>query len=157
VFAEKSKVWGGGMAFYDREAPRVTAGRAYLVTAGQFSDVAAQEVRRPPGSAFARNLARLLPNVDSTATTEPGWYETVVRLGELDGLPMFTITHHDVGILQLAAPSAPYLRWIMFGLREAHGYDDGRIARYLASAPGMRGTWTETDIRAMAESQCAPE
>ena len=70
-------------------------------------------------------------------TTGPGLDETVVRLGELDGAPMSTITHHDVGSLAPAAPTAAYLRWIAVGLREAHGYDDARIARYLVAAPGV--------------------
>lgn len=153
LFAAESGVWGGGMAFYDPESPRVAACRAYLLTIEQFADVAAQEVRRPPGSEFARNLAGLLPNVKSTTITGPGWYETVVRLGQLDGLPMFTITHHDIASLRLAAPNASYLRWITIGLRESHGYDDAKIARYLAPAPGLRGQWTEPDIRALAESR----
>ena len=51
----------------------------------------------PPGGEFARDLAGLLPDVESVVATGPGRYETVVRLGELDGAPMFTITHHDVG------------------------------------------------------------
>ena len=97
VFAGESRVWHGGMAFYDRTAPGVVAGCAYLVTTEQFADVAAQELRRPPGGEFAHDLSGLLPDVESVVTTGPGLYETVVRLGELDGAPMFTITHHDVG------------------------------------------------------------
>ena len=85
-------------------------------------------------------------------TTGPGLYKTVVRLGELDGAPMFTITHHDVASLGLAAPTAAYLRWITTGLRESHGYDDVRIARYLGAAPGVREAWTEAEIAALAAS-----
>ena len=82
----ESGVWGGGMAFYDRAAAGVVACRAYLVTTEQFADVAAQELRRPPGGEFAVDLAGLLPDVESMVTTGPGRYETVVRLGELDGV-----------------------------------------------------------------------
>jgi hypothetical protein len=149
VFAEESRVWGGGMAFYDRAAPGVAACRAYLVTTEQFGDIAAQERRLPPGGEFAEDLAGLLPDVESLVTIGPGRYETVVRLGELDGAPMFTITHHDVGSLRLAAPTAPYLHWISIGLHEAHGYDGARIARYLAAAPGIRGAWAEADLEAL--------
>src|SRR5205085_1218725 len=53
VFAGASRVWHGGMAFYDRAAAGVVAGCAYLVTTEQFADVAAQELRRPPGGEFA--------------------------------------------------------------------------------------------------------
>jgi hypothetical protein len=152
VFASESSVWGGGMAFFDRSLPGVAACRAYLVTADQFGDIAAQERRRPPGGEFARDLAGLLPDVETMVATGPGHYETVVRLGELDGLPMFTITHHDVPSLPPAAPTAPYLTWISVGLREAHGYDASQIARYLVAAPGVDGAWTEAEIEELAGS-----
>lgn len=153
VFAEESRVWGGGMAFYDRAAIGVVACRAYLVTTEQFGDIAAQERRLPPGGEFAQDLAGLLPDVESLVTIGPGRYETVVRLGELDGAPMFTITHHDVGSLREAAPTAAYLRWICLGLAEAHGYDGPRAARYLVTAPGIRGAWSETEIETLARTQ----
>lgn len=152
VFALESGVWGGGMAFFDRGRPGVAACRAHLITADQMGDVAAQERRRAPGSEFARDLAGLLPDVATMVATGPGHYETLVRLGELDGIAMFTITHHDVPSLPLAAPTAPYLRWIAVGLREAHGYDATRAARYLIQAPGVRGAWTEAELIEVAES-----
>lgn len=153
VFASESGVWGGGMAFFDRGLPGVAACRAYLVTADQFGDIAAQERRRPPGGEFARDLAGLLPDVETVVATGPGHYETVVRLGELDGSPMFTITHHDVPSLPLAAPTAAYLQWISAGLREAHGYDEARIARYLGAAPGVAGVWSEKEIEELSRSE----
>ena len=123
VFAGRSRVWGGGMAFYDRTAASVVAGRAHLVTTEQLADVVAQE---------------------------SDLYSSVVTLGELDGVPMCTFTHPDLASLAPAAPTAAYLHWICVGLREAHGYDDGRIARYLAAAPGVCGAWTEPEIVAVA-------
>jgi hypothetical protein len=150
TFASESGVWGGGMAFFDRSPLGMAACRAYLVTAEQFGDIAAQERRRPPGGEFARDLAGLLPDVESVVATGPGHYETVVRLGELDGSPMFTITHHDVASLPLAAPTSAYLQWISAGLREAHGYDDHRIGRYLAAAPGAAGAWSEAEIEELS-------
>jgi len=150
VFAEESRVWGGGMAFYDRSAPGIASCRAYLVTAEQFADIAAQELRRPPGGEFAHDLARLLPDVVSMVATGPGRYETVVRLGDLDDAPMFTITNHDVMGLSLAAPSAPYLRWLAIGLRESHGYDAAQVAEYLSGAPGVRGAWSDDELAAEA-------
>jgi hypothetical protein len=153
VFASESGVWGGGMAFFDRALPGVAACRAYLVTADQFGDIAAQERRRPPGGEFARDLAGLLPDVETMVATGPGHYETVVRLGELGGAPMFTITHHDVASLPLAAPTAAYLHWISVGLREAHGYDVARVARYLAAVPGVAGAWSESEIEVLTRSE----
>ena len=67
-----ARVWGGGMAFYDARHGAAVAGRAYLVTTEQFADVAAQEMRRPPGGEFARDLARLLARRRYGAHTGPG-------------------------------------------------------------------------------------
>ena len=155
VFAGESGVWGGGMAFFDRALPGVAACRAHLITTDQFGDVAAQERRRAPGGEFARDLAGLLPDVETMVATGTGHYETVVRLGELDGAPMFTITHHDVSSLRLRAPAAAYLRWISIGLREAHAYDDARIARYLMAAPGIAGDWTEEQVHELSRTAYA--
>jgi hypothetical protein len=141
------------MAFFDRAMAGTAACRAYLITADQFGDIAAQERRRPPGGEFARDLAGLLPDVETMVATGPGHYETVVRLGELDGAAMFTITHHDVAGLPLNPPTGRYLRWISTGLREAHGFDSARIARYLAAAPGATDAWSEAEIEALAESE----
>ena len=47
-FAGRSPQWGGGVAFYDPDEPGRTAARAFLVTAGQLADIAAQEMYRLP-------------------------------------------------------------------------------------------------------------
>ena len=142
VFAGTSRVWGGGSAFYDHAAAGCVAGRAYLLTADQLGDVAAQEMRREPGGDFARELAALLPDVNALHTMGPGRYETVVRLGERDGRPMFTVTHDPAADLEPAAPTAPYLRWIATGLTEAHGWNTEQVVEYLQAAPGVQKAWT---------------
>ena len=48
-FATESPVWTGGRAFYDPELRGRAAMRSCLVTAGRFSDIAAQEMYRDPG------------------------------------------------------------------------------------------------------------
>jgi hypothetical protein len=144
------------MAFYDAHAPGRAACRAYLVTVEQLADVVAQEMRRPPGGEFARDLAGLLDDVESVHTMGSGRYETVTRLGERDGAAMFTVTHDDASSLEPAAPAAPYLWWISAGLREAHGWDAHRIAGYLGTAPGVLGAWTRTELTELAELAEAP-
>src|SRR4051812_46926456 len=47
-FALESLTWSGGMAFYDPDLPGEVAARAYLISAAQFADIAAQEMHRPP-------------------------------------------------------------------------------------------------------------
>jgi hypothetical protein len=146
LFAGSSGVWGGGMAFYDPDAPGSVACRGYLVTVEQFGDVVAQEMRHPPGGEFARTLAAVLPQVEELHSMGTGRYETVLRLGVHHGVPLVTVTNGDVRALGLAAPSAPYVRSIATGLRESHGWDDGRIARYLTATPGLHGAWTTEEV-----------
>ena len=150
MFAGESRAWGGGMAFYDVKGAVLVACRAYLLTAEQLGDVAAQEMRREPGGEFARDLAGLLGDVEVVHTMGPGRYETVARLGARDGVPMFTVTHGDVSELEPAAPSATYVGWIAAGLREAHGWSADQIADYLLAAPGVSKTWTRDELTILA-------
>jgi hypothetical protein len=150
VFAGRSTVWGGGMAFYDPQGPGRVACRGYLVTGEQFADVVAQEMRRPAGGVFARTLEELLPVAGSVHTVGAGRYETLARLGTRDDAPMFTVTGADLRDLEVAAPSAPYLRCICRGVHETHGWDAERTAGYLARFPGIQGAWAFDDLVAIA-------
>jgi hypothetical protein len=134
-FAGESKVWTGGMAFYDPTAAGTVPGRAYLVTAQQFADVAAQEMHREAGTDL--DLTEVLAR--GTARLGPGRYETLVRVGWLDELPMLTFTAPGrVKDADLNPPSAAYLRHLAAGLVEAHGWSADRIARYLSTRPGAQ-------------------
>lgn len=150
VFAGNSTVWGGGMAFFDRSALGRVACRAYLISAEQFADVTAQEMRRPPGGDFAIELAGLLTQVESLQTLGPGHYETIIRLGVHEGAPLLTVTHGDVARLVPAAPSAAYMSQIATGLHEAHRWGAERIGTYLAPAPGVHRAWTAGQIADLA-------
>ena len=137
-FAGESSVWSGGRAYFDPSYAGQVAARAYLVTAGQFSDVVAQETRRPVGTDL--RLHRLDPGEELRV---PGLYYTrAVCLGRLDDVPLITMTAEPHEPALWAAPSAPYLATIAAGLREAHGWDDARIGAYLAAAGGVTPTWT---------------
>lgn len=146
VFAGTSTVWGGGMAFYDPAGLGRVAGRAYLLTRPQLADVVAQEMRRPPGGAFARRLTATLPEIESRRVLGPGRYETVVRLRDLCGRPAFTFTCQDVDGLEPRAPTAAYVRIIAAGLSSAHRWSSRQIIEYLASALGVDGAWTRPEL-----------
>ena len=150
-FAGQSRVWSGGMAFYDVDGAGTVACRAYLITLEQFADVVAQEMRHPPGGRFASEFAESLPSVRTLHTHGPGSYETVHRVGVRQGVPLMTVTSENVAALTLAVPSAPYLWWIAAGLREAHGWTDAESARYLVNAPGARGFWQVDDVLALIQ------
>lgn len=142
-FATRSPVWKGGRAFYDPDAEGSVWARAHLVTAGQFSDIAAQEMYRPPGQDL--DLGAVL--AAGRARLGPGRYETLVHPGDVDGVPLLTFTAPwRVGDAEWTKPSAAYVRVIAAGLLEAGAWDADAVARYLASRPGAAGHWTAGEI-----------
>lgn len=145
-FAGHSSVWGGGLARYEPDAAGRVAARAYLLTAEQFTDVLAQEMRQPPGLELDLSPVHTL----GQHSFGPGSYETLVRVGSRDGLPMLTFTSNRYSSRHLAAPTATYLQTLARGLRESHGWSARRIAAYLAAVPGAQGAWTPDSIESLA-------
>lgn len=133
-FAGKSRVWGGGMAFLDPDAPGSVAARAYLLTVEQFCDVVAQEMRRPTGSSL--DLEPVLSQ--GRHSYGPGRYETVVSVGRSEGHPMLTFTSGHHPVQPINPPSAVYLDTIAAGIRESHGWDPALIQAYLSAGPPGR-------------------
>ena len=131
-FAGDSLQWGGGVAFYDHEAPGgPTAARAYLLTAQQFTDVAAQEMYRVPqeGDPLEEVLAGIL---GGRHLVGPGRYETLVEVGRIDAAPMLLFTAPGgIDHVEHTRPSAAYLAMLEEGLRESRGWADDEVAAYL--------------------------
>lgn len=146
-FAGRSTTWGGGMAFLDPTADDRAAGRAYLITTGQLSDVLSQEMRREPIDDL--DLTGWTGDVDHVTGT--GRYETMIFLGRRDGAPMVTLGSRDPHGHDLNPPTACYLRTIATGLQESHGWAPEQIGDYLASRPGALGTWTPAEVTALVE------
>jgi hypothetical protein len=142
VFAGRSRVWGGGIAFHDGAEAGEVAGRGYLVTPAQLADVVAQETRQPPGGTVALRIEAWLGDGGCPAQKwgATGLYDTLSVLGDRDGAPLVTITHGAVATMSPVAPTAAYLHWIRTGLRQTRGWDDDRIDRYLAQMPGIEPT-----------------
>ncbi|UQA92242.1 histone deacetylase [Streptomyces halobius] len=145
-FATESPVWTGGRAFYDPDGHRHVPSRAHLLTPGQFSDIAAQEMYREPGQDL--DLTEVLTH--GRAQLGPGRYETLVCTGELEGYPLLTFTapwrREDVTANR---PAAAYLRHLVAGIVAAHGWSARRAAEYLAGCPGAEGEWTVAEIAAL--------
>ncbi|MBF6547984.1 histone deacetylase [Nocardia brasiliensis] len=142
-FATESLVWTGGRAFYDPDGPGETAARAYLLTAAQFSDIAAQEMYRPPGTDLDLTTA-IRCGRDPLG---PGRYETLSYAGTFEGHPILTCTapwRHDA--LPGNAPAPTYLRHLAAGLIEAHGWSVEAAATYLATRPGADLAWTPRSL-----------
>lgn len=148
-FALESAVWGGGTAFYDAAGVGEVPARAYLLSAGQFGDIAAQEMHREPGADLP--LAGALSG--GRERLGPGRYETLVCPGSLDGVPVLTFTAPGgLPEADLRPPRAAYLRTIAAGLVQAHGWSLRRAADYLGSRPGATARWSAaTLLRALED------
>ncbi len=130
-FAGESRTWGGGMAFYDHDTPGPTPARAFLVTVGQFVDIAAQEMHRRPQPDDPLEAVVLAGLPGGRHASGPGHYETVVEVGRLDGTPMLTITASQAcAAAPHTAPGEPYLATLAQGLRESRGWDRARSDEY---------------------------
>lgn len=142
-FAGRSRVWTGGTAFYDSGLDGEVAGRAYLIGAAQFSDLAEQEMLREPLG--DRDLSVVLSS--GRHAYGEGRYETLLSLGEHDGRPMLTVTAPwTADSAALAPPTPEYLRTIGSGLADAHGWDADAVGSYLAGAPGAAESWTARQV-----------
>lgn len=138
-FATESLAWGGGRAFYDPGAGGRVLARAHLLTAEQFSDVAAQEMYREPGGDL--DLTEVL--TAGRSVLGEGRYETLVCAGRLDGLPVLTFTAPwSMGEVTFNPPSAPYARCLAAGLLSAGAWDADTVAAYVADCPGAAGHWS---------------
>ncbi|MCP2314035.1 hypothetical protein FHR36_007234 [Kitasatospora paracochleata] len=142
-FALESLVWTGGMGFYDPSHAGEMPARAYLITAGQFSDIAAQEMHQVPGTNL--DLTRALTS--GRDQLGPGRYETLICPGAIDGIPVYTFTAPwALDDAELNPPSAAYLRNFASGLAEAHGWSLEQSAEYLSSRPGATSRWTASAV-----------
>jgi hypothetical protein len=144
TFAGASRVWGGGVAFYNPHADGEIAARAYLLTFGQFSDVVAQETRRPVG-----NDLTLGDGAGRRWMTPSHVYETLLHVDDRDGVPMMTLT--SLQNPEPTTPSAPYLRTMLDGLGEVFGWSHDERVRYLLRAAGVTPAWTEAELLALCD------
>jgi hypothetical protein len=142
-FAWESPTWGGGIAFYDADAADESVGVAYRLTLGQFSDVAAQEMHREPGTDL--DLAELWDT--GHHALGPGRYESLHVVDRIDELPVVTFTASTPP--DLNPPVEPYLSTIARGLAEAHGWGSAEIADYLLARPGVGDAWDEASLRSL--------
>lgn len=132
-FAGRSAQWGGGVAYYDHATPGRTAARGYLVTAGQFADIAAQEMHRDPRADDPLEQLVLGPLDAGRHEVGPGAYETIVDVGRHEGAPMLTFTApHGAVTPERTRPSTVYLATMARGLGESYGWGEDLAHEYLA-------------------------
>ena len=149
VFAGRSGVWGGAMAFYDPAAASEVVARGYLITFGQLSDLVSQEAQHPIG----RNLTPA--QVAGRPWPTPSRvYESIVHLGDRGGVPMFCLT--SLQDLEPAPPSRAYLRTILLGLGEVWSSTADERADYLLGRRGVSPRWTAEHLVALCDEEVSP-
>lgn len=143
---DSAKWGGGGIAFLDHERRGRAAGRRYLVTKGQFDDVAAQESRRDLQSI---PIHLLTPGEVTPFGTGP--YDGVSVLEEDDGVPVVTFTSPRPRLGERPSPpSSAYLATIVRGLLEVHEGGVEEIVPALLECPGVASGWTAERIAELA-------
>ncbi len=131
-FAGNSPQWHGGVAFYDHDGEGgPTAARAYLITAHQFADIAAQEMYRVPQEGDPL-VEVVIGGIDGGRHhVGPGRYETLVEVGQLEGFPLLLFTApHGIDHVEHTRPSPAYLAMLADGLRESRQWGEEQIAAY---------------------------
>lgn len=131
-FAGESQVWSGGIAFITHQTqPTPTKGRGYLITKGQFREIAAQESHRQP-----RPID--FPTLFSQSYLQLGadMYDRLLYCGDHQGHPVVTFTSpHDTQ--PYVQPVESYVRQIGAGLTETYGMTPQEVSRYLSIVPGI--------------------
>jgi hypothetical protein len=133
-FAGDSPQWKGGVAFYDHDAEGgPTAARAFLITAHQFADIAAQEMYRVPQEGDPL-VEVVIDGIDGGRHhVGPGHYETLIEVGRHEGVPMLLFTApHGLDHVEHTSPSPAYLSMLADGLRESRRWDDADLDSYFA-------------------------
>lgn len=151
-FAWESPTWGGGVAFYDPRGAGESLGVAYLLTAGQLSDVASQEMHRPPGADL--DLRELLRT--GSHAFGAGRYETMHVVGSIDGSPVVTFTapsDSDTASIPYNPPAPAYLATMGRGLLAVYGRGPEAVAAYLVERPGIGPDWTTETVVALLDGQ----
>ena len=147
-FLGDSKKWGGGgVAFLDHTGGAPAPGRRYLVTRGQFDDLAAQESGR---DRVALPTSELEPG--ELRVVGSGWYDGLLAFEPIGGIPIVTFTSpRPLADRPVRPPSAAYLGTILRGLLQVHALPPERLVGHLLSAPGVEDGWTAEQVLRLAE------
>lgn len=72
-------------------------------------------------------------------------YNHVIKLGEENGIPIYTITNSE-NLSNVLPPSDAYLKTMVLGLKETYNLTDEIIAEYLMTKNGIKGNFTKSKL-----------
>lgn len=141
AFSGTSKTWGGGVACLDPDTSGSvpTKARLYRITIDQFEDIVAQENWLDPGAIALADERPHRMEIGVGLT-----YGAVLRVGEIEGLEVITLTKAERGPLR--RPSVAYLRFVAEGLVEAFGMSADDVVDYLSDKPGISGEFSRIEL-----------
>jgi len=148
-FAKNSVPWGGAMAFVRPEESRSqTLGRAYLITAEQFVDIACQQnARRPGDPEFVMNYTysegvkeSYFNRSDPAKPLGQGkhWYARILKIGTRESWPVFTVTAEWPGYGEINAPGRTYLKAIAHGIQQMGRISEQAMVEYFTGKIGVK-------------------
>lgn len=142
-FIGASTKWGGGgVAFLDHRRERCAPGRIYLITRGQFDDLAAQESRR---DRVALPFDDLIPG--EVHVVGSCWYDGLLALEPIEDVPVVTFTSpQPPEDRPTSPPSATYLGTVMRGIMEVHSITGEELADHVFNTPGVAAGWSLAEI-----------
>lgn len=156
VFARNSTPWqNGGVAFIHRELnPQAkTLSKLYLITKEQFNHVAQWETGGDPINDINTEEAI---SEGHTVFKQPSWYGMILYLGEVDNIPVFTLTD-EVPIQAYTKPSPQYLTQFVDGLRETYNFSSNQIYQYLKTKKGIVGNYKDYELYDVAAGLLNPK
>lgn len=144
-FAGHSGRWDAAPAFIGLEpvANEKTFGRMYLITKGQFMDVAAQE----------NGLDELYIDLDKVKEQKKlcvrgRMYEMMLHVGQKDGYEIFSFTSKkDIQEVQFSKPSIAYLAMILNGILTNPSFTKEKAIKYLYKKPGVREYFSLNELK----------
>jgi len=148
TFTGRSRRWGGGVAFLehrivDGDTPGAL-GRRYLITREQFEDVVAQENHR---ATVPLEINSLTPGV--LRVTGSGWYDALVAMEPVEGVPVITFTSSQPPELESESPpTITYLQTIASGLHQVHDLSWEQLVTRLRISDVVSDTWTHDELLA---------
>jgi hypothetical protein len=125
--------WGlGGVAFVRvaRDDTPATLGRAWLLPAVRLAEIGAQENRLP------LDRAALDVGAGDHQAFPDRAYDSWIRCGELEGVPVFTLTSSEPRE-PVNPPGPAYVAVVARGLRARHGMTREAVASYLADRTNL--------------------
>ncbi|MBA2176012.1 hypothetical protein H0266_14035 [Halobacillus locisalis] len=145
-FAKEAGRWnGGGVGFIDvvRDPAYRTYSNMYLVTREQFLDIVAQENGL---DSFDMDFDEVMEK--GAKVVQDSWYGNLLYLGDEGGYPVFTFTNPEpMAPDEVKKPSVEYLSTIITGLQKSAGLEEDEIVAYFMDVPGVKGTYTEQELR----------